>query len=126
MGRRGSSRPLLVVLALLGLGLRALIPVGFDPAPGSFGVVLCPEAFPPGFLATSAHSRTAGSTGGRPTHESPCTFCNSPNPGPLSLTAILAPRISMVATWSVAAFAPGPTGIRVVHIPQARAPPRPV
>jgi hypothetical protein len=119
----------LAAVVLFGLALRALIPVGFDPAHGSFGVVLCPDGFPPGFFATSTDPHAGGRAshpGGRPSHSDPCIFCNSPSPGPVSLTVFLAPLIVLLAIWTVALFPSGPTGIRLVHTPQARAPPLPV
>jgi hypothetical protein len=129
MSPKRRTRSVHAAVALFGLALRILIPVGFDPAHGSFGLVLCPDGFPPGFFAISTDPRAAAGAphpGGSPAHSSPCIFCNSSSPGPVSLTGVLALRMVLVALPVVVPFVPGPTGIRLVHTPQPRAPPLPV
>jgi hypothetical protein len=111
-------RPLLAGLALLVFALRALVPVGFEPATdGSLSLVVCQEGFPP-----PLHPHGPTHQGGAPSQSDHCLFCSSPSTAPaprlLALVSLL-----LLVLGAVALTAPAAQGFRLVHIPQARAPP---
>jgi hypothetical protein len=110
----------LAVVALLAFGLRGLIPVGFEPADGSFALVICHEGFPAHFFSHGmpSHAKHAGG-GARHSH---CAFCNGTSPAPVFSFGAIA-RIAPVAIGVVRFFEPLSESVRLAHIPQARAPP---
>lgn len=122
-------RPSFLALALLAFTLRALIPIGFMPAAdGTLSLMICPGGFPPELLAQP--KTMAGGMGTPVPHRQGhglmedgfCVFTTgfSSAPPPLALAALclLLAVIAIVLT-SMAA----PALIRLVHPPQARAPP---
>lgn len=131
-----TTRARLVRAVLLAFALRALIPVGFMPAAdGSLSLMICPAGFPAALLQgrsmpASGGMRMSGDTR-LPAHQHPghglvddgyCAFTTgfSSAPPPLLLVAIYL-LLSCIAVITVAVLAP--RGIRLVHLPQARAPP---
>lgn len=132
-------RARLAFVALLAFGLRALIPVGFMPSSdGSLSLMICPGGLPAGLLPDTRMSDSGGMrmSGGMqmPAHQHPghslldegyCAFTTgfSSAPPPLLLAAALL-LLSFVAVVSSTVLPPG--GIRLVHLPQARAPPAPL
>jgi hypothetical protein len=130
---RHAAQPRLVLLILLALGLRALVPVGFMPATdGTFSVTICTDGFPPALLPEQKSTHDGmGMPMPQPHHQqghgdadgdSFCAFTTgfSSAPPPLLVVALglLIVCLGVVFTRVVA-----PAGIRLVHIPQARAPP---
>ncbi len=126
--RFGSARPprraapgWLAALALIAFGLRALVPLGFEPAPGAVALVLCHQGFPAGFFRHGARRHRVGAP--RSSADSHCLFCNSVSPAPVNaLTALTLCAPLAIATVEVRTqfF----RGISRRHTPQARAPPR--
>jgi len=132
-----TRRPLLV-LALLAFGLRALIPIGFMPsADGTLSLMICPGGFPPQLLR---QAKAAADGMGMPMpmpmpmpdrhghglmQDGFCVFTTgfSAAPPPLILATLylLLAIIAIVVT-----VMPAPAGIRLVRLPQARAPPAPL
>ena len=103
---------------MLLFALRALIPVGFEPSTdGSFAIVLCQDGLPPPLK----HSSTPNGGGGA-THGDHCLFCNSPSsaPAPLLLSFI---SLLLLVLGAVVLLATPTERLRLVHVPQARAPP---
>jgi hypothetical protein len=103
---------------LLVLALRSLIPVGFMPAAdGSLSLVMCTEGFPPTAIpghASHGHGLTDS--------DSHCSFCTGFSAAPPSpLLAALFLLFASIAVLAVAITAPA--GVRLVRLPQARAPP---
>jgi hypothetical protein len=150
---RGAVRSRLVGLVLLALALRSLIPMGFMPAgDGTLSLIICPGDLPAGLFQGRGMGQDRGqdmsqgmSQGMRPampmaagTRRMPgqphhgkglmdggyCAFTTgfSPAPPPLLLVAIFL-LLSCAAIIAVTVLAPA--GIRLVHLPQARAPPAP-
>lgn len=134
-----TTRARLVFAALLAFALRALIPVGFMPASdGSLSLMICPGGLPAGLLPGRSMPASAGMqmSGGMPmpAHQHPghslldegyCAFTTgfSSAPPPLLLAAVFL-LLSCVAAIALTVLPPG--GIRLVHLPQARAPPAPL
>jgi hypothetical protein len=115
-----TRRPLLV-LALLAFGLRALIPIGFMPsADGTLSLMICPGGFPPQLLRMPMPGRQGHGL----MQDGFCAFTTgfSAAPPPLILATLylLLAVIAIVVT-----VMPAPAGIRLVRLPQARAPPAP-
>ena len=107
-------------LALVAFGLRALVPLGFEPGTHSLAIEICHEGFPSGFFAHGGarHGTPAGRT---VTH---CTFCNGTTPAPAYALAGLTLR----AADAVALAEPAPASnfsVPLAYTPQARAPPTP-
>lgn len=115
-------RARLIAAVLLALALRSLIPVGFMPASdGSLSLVMCLEGFPPA-IALPGHP---GHGHGLPDNDSHCSFCTGFSAAPPSpLLAALFLLFASIAL--VAATIAAPAGIRLVRLPQARAPPAPI
>jgi hypothetical protein len=111
------TRTRLLAAVLLALALRSLIPVGFMPATdGSLSLIMCHDGFPPALL--SGH----GSHGHGVRDNDHCGFCTGFSAAPPSqLPAALVLLLAGMAAVAVALAAPA--GIRLVHLPQARAPP---
>lgn len=128
-----STRARAVFAVLLAFVLRACIPVGFMPAAdGSLSLMICPAGFPAALLPASSMPMP----GGMPMPAQPlhghglmdsgyCAFTTgfSSAPPPLLLAALFL-LLSSVTVMAVAVLAPA--GIRLVHLPQPRAPPAPL
>lgn len=121
----------LIWAVLLAFALRALIPLGFMPAgDGTLSLMICPGGLPPGVLP--AMDKAMPMSGGMPmppqhhghgsAEQSYCAFTTgfSSAPPPLLLAKLLL-LFTLTALIAVAVLAPA--GIRLVHLPQARAPP---
>src|SRR6185312_10582136 len=129
-GRRSRTRLLPVILLVF--ALRALIPLGFMPASdGTLSLMICPGGLP---LALLPQEKTMQDGMGTPVpqphhhghgvmEDGFCAFTTgcSPAPPALLLLSVLALLIASlgVALPRVAV----PAGTRLVHVPQARAPP---
>jgi hypothetical protein len=112
----------LAALALLAFGLRALVPLGFEPASGAVALVLCHEGFPAGFFTHGARRHRMGAPRTPSPADSHCLFCNSVSPAPANaLTALVLPVLPAIARLEV--HAPVVRGLKRGHTPQARAPP---
>jgi hypothetical protein len=116
-GKR-NRRALIAGIMLVAFALRALIPAGFMPASGRpFSLEICWDGLPAGMLVHSAHHHS-----GSPAHSDHCVFgtaCSAgptPHP-PLPSDFLSAQQLRAVAFASIAA------AVRVVHLPQSRAPP---
>lgn len=105
---------------ILAFGLRALIPLGFEPAHRSLGLALCHQGFPAHFFSHGGPSHGKPGEGGRDSH---CLFCSAGSPAPAFPLASLA-RITPLSIGLVPLTESSLPGIRRAHIPQARAPPR--
>ena len=145
IGSWRAVRSRLVALMLLAFALRALIPIGFMPAgDGTLSLMICPGGLPAGLLQGQSMSQGVDQGMGQgmpmsggtrmPTHQQHgngvmddgyCAFTTgfSSAPPPL-LLAILFVLLSCAAVTAVTVLAPA--GIRLVHLPQARAPPAPL
>lgn len=141
-----TTRARLVWAALLALALRALIPIGFMPAgDGSLSLMICPGGLPAGLLPGMGRSTDTGMRNGMDgslrisgraktpeqqhrgrglTDQGYCAFTTGfgSAPPPL-LPAALLLLLSLATVIAVTVLAPA--GIRLVHLPQARAPPAP-
>lgn len=123
-----TARARLVYAMLLAFALRAVIPIGFMPASdGSFSLMICPAGFPAALLPAESMPMTGGMPMSAQQHhglgdEGYCVFTTgfSSAPPPLLLVAFFL-LLSCIAVIVVTVLAPG--GIRLVHLPQARAPP---
>lgn len=113
------SRTRLLGAVLLALLLRSLIPVGFEPATdGSLSLVMCLEGFPSAMTMAGHPGHGHGITD----NDSHCSFCTGFSAAPPSpLLAALFLLLASIAV--VAATIAAPAGIRLVRLPQARAPP---
>lgn len=127
-----TTRARLIWAVLLAFALRALIPLGYMPAgDGSLSLMICPGGLPAGLLAGVGKSMpmSGGMQMPQPPHhghdlasDAYCAFTTgfSSAPPPLLLAALLL-SLSLAAAIAVTVWAPA--GIRLVHLPQARAPP---
>ena len=125
-GRR-SSRTSLLWLVLAAFALRSLIPIGFMPvADGSLALQICDEGLPAWLLphaedgAPQGHTMPAGPA--HHSHADHCPFCGgtTPAPGPLALALACAVWVAIPTAAIAVSFH---ALIRVLHVPQARAPP---
>lgn len=126
----GKTRARVVFAVLLAFAVRAFIPVGFMPASdGSFSLMICPAGFPAALLPARSMPMSGGmQMPAHPQHghglmdEGYCAFTTgfSSAPPPLLLVALLLMLLCVTVT-SLTVLAPA--GIRLVHLPQARAPP---
>lgn len=134
-GGTRATRQRLVVAVLLSLALRALIPVGFMPAgDGTLSLMICPGGFPPALLP---QQKTMQDDMGmpmpqpeQPQHHSGqgvmddgfCVFTTgfgaAPPPLLVAALVLLLACLGVVLTRVVT-----PAGVRLVYVPQARAPP---
>lgn len=107
-------------LALAAFGLRALVPLGFEPGADGLSIVLCHEGFPAGYFAHGAAHRQERGAGARTDRH--CLFCNSTSPAPAYALTSMVYR-APYAVGLTAAQPLAPASIRFAHVPQARAPP---
>ena len=126
-----ATRQRLVVAVLIALALRALIPIGFMPAgDGTFALMICPGGFPPALLPQQkAMQDDMGMPMPQPHHggqglmdDGYCVFTTgfSAAPPPLLVVAL----VLLLACIRVACSRMvTPAGVRLVYVPQARAPP---
>ncbi len=149
IGSRPTARSRLVAFVLLALALRALIPIGFMPAgDGSFSLMICPGGLPAGLLQGRSMGQDKGQDMGRhgmapavpmtagmrmPAQEHRgtgglddgyCAFTTgfSSAPPPLLLASLF---LLLACAAIIAVPLMPPSGIRLVHLPPARAPPAP-
>jgi len=122
--RRHRGRELIAALILAAFGVHALLPAGYMPGGGRLSLQICPEGLPAQFLAGgAAHPHHPGSP--TPGHTDHCAFGCAGAGGPLPQFSALATvaLISHAPPVDAAAVAPA---IRLVHLPQPRAPPGPL
>jgi hypothetical protein len=120
LGRRArNGQTLLAGIMLAAFAARALVPAGFMPAADQpFSIEICWEGFPAALLAHGAHHHHPGS----PPHTEHCVFGNACSAGPI-------PHLSLPGDHSIARrlepveFASTAQAVRLVHLPQPRAPP---
>lgn len=117
---RRAARPQLLLLILLAVGLRVLIPVGFMPATdGTLSVMICPDdGFP-----SAPHQLHQGH--GDADGDVYCALTTGFSSAPPALL-VVALGLLIACLGVVLTQVPAPVGIRLVHIPQARAPPAPI
>ena len=130
-GTTRATRTRLIVVVLLALALRALIPVGFMPAgDGTLSLMICPGGFPAALLPRETAMRDGmGLPLPQPDHrghgvmeDGYCVFTTgfaAAPPPPLVAAFVLLLACLGVVVLRCAA----PAGVRLVHVPQARAPP---
>ena len=131
LGGTRATRQRLIAAILLALALRALIPIGFMPAgDGTLSLMICPGGFPSALLPQEKMMQDGMGMPVPPPqhpghgvmHEGYCVFTTgfAAAPPPLLVTAfvLLLACLGVVVSRVVA-----PAGIRLVHVPQARAPP---
>lgn len=126
-----ATRARVIAAVLLALAVRSLIPLGFMPAAdGSLSLMICPAGFPLALLPDAGHmSMPGGMTmpvdqhrGNTATDDGYCVFTTGFSAAPPPL--ILATLLLLLAVAALASPMAAPlTGIRRVHLPQARAPP---
>jgi hypothetical protein len=123
--RRGEHR-LLVGLVLVALVLRALIPTGFMPAgDGTFGLIVCPDGFQAQPLAHHGHHHDHDhqhQNSGQSAHFEHCPYGGLAS-APIPHSAVMA-GIVHVDGDPPPTLKPSPAGIKLVHLPQPRGPPR--
>jgi hypothetical protein len=119
---RRAQRAWLLGLVLPALVLRAFIPAGFMPASDRpFSIELCREGLPAELLAPgepAQHHHHSGS----PAHNEHCVFGTACGVGPI-LHLPLPSDISPARQLRAVAFVSIAGGVRLVHLPQPRAPP---
>jgi hypothetical protein len=110
----------LIAALLLALALRVLIPVGYEPATdGTLSLTMCLDGFPPA-IASPGHPGPS-----HPDSDGHCSFCTGFSAAPPSpLLAALFLLFASIAIVAVTIAAPA--SIRLVRLPQARAPPAPL
>lgn len=134
-------RARLVFAVLLAFTLRALIPLGFMPASdGTLSLMICPAGLPAWLLQGRSMEQSAPMSGGMemPAHQHPgqghgpglpdggyCAFTtgfsSAPPPPLLAALFLLLSCLTVIVVTVLA-----PAGIRLVRLPQARAPPAPL
>jgi hypothetical protein len=133
LGGTRATRQRLIAAVLLALALRALIPLGFMPAgDGTLALMICPAGFPSALLPQQKTMQDDMGVPGMPMrqHQSGhglmddgyCVFTTgfSSAPPPLLLAALV---LLFACLGVVRTRVAAPAGIRLVHVPQARAPP---
>ena len=133
LGGTRATRQRLIVAVLLALALRALIPIGFMPAgDGTLSLMICPGGFPSALMPQRQTMQDGmGMPLPQPHHngnsirdDGYCVFTTgfaSAPPPPLVVAFVLPLACLGIVLTRVAA----PAGSRLVHLPQARAPPTP-
>jgi hypothetical protein len=115
-----SSRTLIASLMLVVFASRALITPGFMPSSDRpFSLEICPEGFPAAMLVHGGHLHHHS---GSPSQSEHCVFGTAGSPGPLSYLQIPS-DISPVAQPPAVAFVSILGAVRLVRLPQPRAPP---
>ena len=132
-GGTRAARTRLVVAVLLALALRALIPIGFMPAgDGTLALMICPGGLPAALLPQESSPQDGmgmpmpqphqNGNGHGAMEAAYCVFTtgfsSAPPPPVVAAFALLLACLGIVLTRAAA-----PAGIRLVHVPQARAPP---
>ena len=126
-----ATRRRLIVAVLLALALRAFIPIGFMPAgDGTLSLMICPGGFPPALLPEQKTMRDdMGMPMPQPHHDENrvrddgyCVFTTGfgSAPPPLLVVALV---LLLACVGVVRTRVATPTGVRLVYVPQARAPP---
>jgi hypothetical protein len=113
-----STRELIASILLVALVFRGLVPAGFMPASDRpFSIEICHDGFP-----TQLLSHNGSKHPGSPSHFEHCVFGSGSTAAP---TPHVAPVLSVALTrfGSVFAVVPSLVSVRLVHVPQARAPP---
>jgi hypothetical protein len=120
-----STRELISSILLIALVFRALVPAGFMPASDRpFSIEICHDGFPTQLLPHdgSHHSHDGSHHPGHSSHFEHCLFGGGSTAGPTPhITTILS--VALTRIGSVFVFVPSPVSVRLVHIPQPRAPP---
>lgn len=114
----GNTRELIASILLVALLFRGLVPAGFMPASDQpFSIEICRDGFPTQLLSHDGNRHS-----GSPSHFEHCLFGSGSTSGP---TPHVAPVLAVALTrcGSVFAVVPSPVSVRLVHVPQARAPP---
>lgn len=113
-----STRELISSILLVALVFRGLVPAGFMPASDRpFSIEICHDGFPTQLLS---HDGTRHSGG--PSYFEHCLFGGG-------LTAAPTPHVAAVLSvalncfGSISAVVPSLVSVRLLHVPQARAPP---
>jgi hypothetical protein len=131
-----NRRALKASVMLVAFALRVLIPPGFMPASDRpFSLEICWEGLPANVLAhvepSHADSMDMASMGmdqgpdqrhGTPSHSEHCVFGTACGAGPFSHLTLPSDFSSAQQLLAIA-FASIAVGVRVVHLPQPRAPP---
>lgn len=131
---RRAQRAWLLGLVLPALLLRALIPPGFMPASDRpFSIEICWEGFPTEMLAHGepSHADSMGMGGspqgthhhrsGSPSRSEHCVFGTACSAGPIPY--VPPPSDISSAQLLAVAFVSSTIAVRLVHLPQPRAPP---
>lgn len=129
---RRTSRNRVLRVILLAFALRALIPIGFMPAAdGTLSLMICPGGIPPALLPAQKTMQEGMAMPMPQPHQQGhgvmddgfCAFTTgfSPAPPVLPLLAVLALLVASLGVALTHVAVPG--GIRLVHVPQPRAPP---
>jgi hypothetical protein len=130
----GGRRTLIASIMLVGFAARALIPTGFMPASDRpFSIEICWEGFPADMLAhgerqqdstsrrdalRGAHHRHSGS----PSDSEHCVFGSACSTGPIPHLPLPSDTSSGQQLRAIA-FVSIADAVRLVHLPQPRAPP---
>jgi Protein of unknown function (DUF2946) len=113
-----STRELITSILLVALLFRGLVPTGFMPASDRpFSIEICHDGFP-----TQLLSHDGSRHPGHSSHFEHCLFGGGSTAGPTPhVTAVLC--VAFTRLGSVSPVVPSPVSVRLVHIPQPRAPP---
>ncbi len=118
--RKRRRLTLLASIMLVAFATRALIPAGFMPtSERPFSIEICWEGFPADMLT---HGEPHHHHSGSPSHSEHCVFGTACSAGPtpylpLPSDSSSAKQLRAVAVVSIAG------AVRLVHLPQPRAPP---
>ncbi len=126
-----ATRKLTASLVLAAFALRALVPAGFMLAEGHpLTVIICPDGFPAQLLSQDGHAAAGmadmpgmpAAPGGDHSHSEHCLFTSGSGHGPISVHASPAFVVYLIHQ---AAVAPPQLArsVRLVYVPQPRAPP---
>jgi hypothetical protein len=122
---RHAARPRLALLVVVVFALRALVPIGFMPADdGSLSLMICTDGIPPALLPEQKMMPQPhhGGHGDTDDGDAFCAFTMGFSSAPPPVL-VLAFALLLVCLGIVLTRVAVPAGIRLVHIPQARAPP---